>query len=66
MAFYFLPRDGGRGRGGGKRQSYEKPGFIGYEGKILLVACSAVDRRLFRSSSQIARGLRREGEGAYL
>lgn len=35
--------------GEGKRQSYGKPGFIGYEGKISW-RCSAADRRLFRSS----------------
>lgn len=31
MAFYFFPRDGQ-----GKRQSYEKPGFIANEGKNLV------------------------------
>lgn len=51
------------GEGEGKRQSYGKPGFIGYEGKISW-RCSAADRRLFRSWPGIAR----EGclRGAYL
>lgn len=50
------------GRGEGKRQSYEKPGFIGYEGNISW-RCSAADRRLFRSS--LAR-YREEEAAAYL